>query len=73
MAEAAMITARTVREICGGVSDMSVHRWLKGSGFPRPVYHNRRRYWREDEVRGWWANRSEAPPPSPRTDATADA
>ena len=73
MTEATMITARTVREICGGVSDMSIFRWLRDSGFPHPTYHNRRRYWREDQVREWWSDRSEAPPPSPRTAASADA
>lgn len=68
-----MMTARQVRELCGGVSDMSLHRYLKNSDFPKPVYFNRRRYWRGDEVVAWWENRSESAPPSPRSAATADA
>ena len=49
------ITARTVRQICGGVSDMTLHRWLKDpeKEFPRPLYIGKRRYWREAEIIAW--------------------
>ena len=38
-----------------GVTDMTVHRWLKNAdlGFPRPTYINRRRYWREADLVAW--------------------
>lgn len=49
------IKSSTVRDICGGVSDMWLWRRLKDDPtFPRPVYVSRRRYWREAEVREWW-------------------
>ena len=47
------ITAAAVRELCGGISDMTLWRWLDRLGFPRPTYIARRRYWREDEVVAW--------------------
>lgn len=49
------VTAAQVRELCGGVSDMSLWRWLQNKelGFPRPRYIGRRRYWREADVIDW--------------------
>ncbi|MGS4945558.1 helix-turn-helix transcriptional regulator [Meridianimarinicoccus sp. RP-17] len=49
------IKAARVREICGGISDMTLWRWLENAemGFPRPVYIGRRRYWREADVVAW--------------------
>jgi predicted DNA-binding transcriptional regulator AlpA len=49
------ITARTVCDMCGGVSDMTLHRWLKDPDkeFPRPIYIGKRRYWREADVIAW--------------------
>lgn len=49
------ITAGEVRKICGGVSDMSLHRWLNNPemNFPKPIYIGRRRYWREAEIVQW--------------------
>lgn len=46
------ISAATVREICGGVSDMSLWRWLNDPvlGFPKPIKIGNRRYWREADV-----------------------
>ncbi|TIM15501.1 MAG: DNA-binding protein [Mesorhizobium sp.] len=36
------------------VSLMTLWRWLKaGSGFPRPVYIGRNRYWRLTELEAW--------------------
>ena len=32
------ITAAAVRELCGGISDMTLWRWLDRLGFPRPTY-----------------------------------
>jgi predicted DNA-binding transcriptional regulator AlpA len=48
------IPAAAVRELCGGISDMSLWRWLRRDPtFPRPAYYNGRRYWREAEVLAW--------------------
>ncbi|WP_241772276.1 helix-turn-helix transcriptional regulator [Rhodobacter capsulatus] len=46
------ISAATVRDICGGISDMSLWRWLNDPvlGFPKPIKIGNRRYWRESEV-----------------------
>lgn len=55
-----MLTSAQVREICGNKSDMTIWRWLKDSDFPKPVYVNRRRYWRAGEVRAWWESRAMA-------------
>lgn len=47
------IPAATVRNICGGVSDMTLWRWIKREGFPAPIYIAKRRYWRENSVLEW--------------------
>lgn len=49
------IPAAVVRSLCGGISDMTLWRWLDDDalGFPRPIYIARRRYWREVEVIDW--------------------
>lgn len=48
------LTARQTRERYS-VSEMSLHRWLKNSNlnFPKPIYINRRRYWRESDLIEW--------------------
>ncbi len=50
-----LIKAATVREICGGVSDMSLWRWLNDPAlnFPKPIKIQTRRYWRETDVAEW--------------------
>ena len=49
------IQAAAVRELCGGVSDMWLYRRLSdpNSGFPKPQYINKRRFWREAEIIAW--------------------
>jgi predicted DNA-binding transcriptional regulator AlpA len=47
------IPSSSVREMCGGISDMSLWRWCKHSDFPQPVRINRRRYWKEQELIEW--------------------
>lgn len=49
------IQAAEVRDLCGGISDMSLWRWLNdpAMNFPRPIYIARRRYWREAEIIAW--------------------
>lgn len=53
--ERKLISAKTVRELCGNISDMSLWRWLNDPalGFPRPVYIQKRRFWREAEILEW--------------------
>lgn len=55
------ITAADVRGICGGISDMTLWRWLNepSLNFPRPIYIGRRRYWREADVTQWLARQPE--------------
>jgi len=50
-----LISAATVRDLCGGVSDMTLWRWLndRDMNFPEPVYIQKRRYWREAELGEW--------------------
>lgn len=49
------IPASDVRELCAGISDMTLHRWLNRDdlNFPRPIYIGNRRYWREADVIAW--------------------
>ena len=41
-----LIPAKKVREELGGISDMTLYRWItdESLGFPRPVYIKTRRY-----------------------------
>ncbi|KIX17034.1 AlpA family transcriptional regulator [Paracoccus sp. 228] len=51
-----LVSATFLRQnLLGGISDMTLWRWLndQSMGFPRPIYLGRRRYWREAEVIGW--------------------
>jgi predicted DNA-binding transcriptional regulator AlpA len=50
-----LITAAATRHICGGISDMSLWRWLNSPEmtFPKPIYIARRRFFREAEVLAW--------------------
>jgi len=47
------IPAGAVRDICGGISDMTLWRWLDARDFPKPTYIAKRRYWREKTVLAW--------------------
>lgn len=50
-----LISAAAVRDLCGGVSDMTLWRWLhdRELAFPQPVYIAKRRYWREADLAEW--------------------
>lgn len=50
-----LITAKKTCERLGGVSDMSLWRWLNNPEleFPRPVYIGNRRYFDEDSIDDW--------------------
>ena len=49
------VPAARVRELCGGISHMTLWRWLDDASlsFPRPIYIARRRYWKEATVVAW--------------------
>ncbi|TGQ31904.1 transcriptional regulator [Mesorhizobium sp. M00.F.Ca.ET.216.01.1.1] len=66
-----LIPAPAVRAILGGVSDMALHRWLKGdydkrtgkrtppvADFPKPRVINRRRYWSRADIERFIAGRA---------------
>lgn len=57
-----LISANAVREMFGGVSDMTLWRWLADPelNLPRPIYIGRRRYWREADVHAWLEAQAEA-------------
>lgn len=57
-----LISANAVRELCGGVSDMTLWRWLNDPAldFPKPIYISTRRYWREADLSVWLKARAEA-------------
>ncbi|MCK8483948.1 AlpA family phage regulatory protein [Aliiroseovarius sp. S2029] len=50
-----LISAAAVRDLCGGISDMTLWRWLNDPelDFPKPVYIGKRRYWREADMGEW--------------------
>jgi len=55
MANNNLIPARTVREILGNVSDMTIWRWLhdehyKDLNFPKPITIATRRYWKRNAI-----------------------
>jgi predicted DNA-binding transcriptional regulator AlpA len=57
-----LISATAVRDLCGGISDMTLWRWLNDPelAFPRPIHISKRRYWREAELAEWLDRQAEA-------------
>jgi len=49
------LNAAQVRARYGGVSDMTLWRWLRDKelGFPKPRRINRLRYWNDSELTEW--------------------
>lgn len=47
-----LLPAKDVRAMFGGVSQMTLWRWLQDEslGFPRPTLIRSRRYWDSDEI-----------------------
>ena len=58
-----LISAAAVRDLCGGISDMTLWRWIHDSKleFPKPVYICKRRFWREADIIAWLDARAEQP------------
>lgn len=68
---AVLINSRMVREMLGNVSRMTLHRWQHGlndrsrdkiiqplAGFPAPIMINGRRYWRQNDIEKFIADRA---------------
>ena len=60
-----LLTSAQVRTMFGGMSDMTLWRWLSlpEMAFPKPIYIGRRRYWREAEIAAWQAAQAQAKAP----------
>jgi predicted DNA-binding transcriptional regulator AlpA len=55
------LTSAQVRQRYGGASDMWLHRRLRdGSGFPKPMLVEGRRFWRISELEAWERARAKA-------------
>lgn len=57
-----LMTAAQVRVFFGGVTDMTIYRWLKDTklGFPKPIFINTNRYWRASEIEAFVKARKQA-------------
>ncbi len=57
-----LITATAVRAAFGGVSDMTLWRWINDPAlnFPKPIRIQARRYWYESDVAAWLEQREAA-------------
>ena len=57
-----LIGAGDVRAMFGGVSDMTLWRWLNDQelNFPKPIYIGKRRYWRASDLTSWLQARADA-------------
>jgi predicted DNA-binding transcriptional regulator AlpA len=55
LTRAVYLTATQVRARYGGVSDMTLWRWLRDKDlcFPKPCRINRLRYWKDSELTEW--------------------
>lgn len=58
----ALITAKTVRQRFGGISEMSLWRWSKDESlaFPTPIKIRKQRYWRLADIEAFEARQAEA-------------
>ena len=51
-----LLTSAQVRATCGNISEMSLWRWTRTLGFPKPDrVINRRKFWRRSTVEAWKA------------------
>jgi predicted DNA-binding transcriptional regulator AlpA len=53
--ELQLIAAQPLRDLLGGVSDMTIFRWMESKRFPQPVVvgGRGRRFWRLKDVASW--------------------
>lgn len=82
MGNDSFLTARQVMARYGGMSNMTLWRWVNQDkcGFPQPIYVNRRRLWSLSAIEAWErsqarekARPSKAAPTGGMTLATAGA
>jgi predicted DNA-binding transcriptional regulator AlpA len=68
-----LLPSARVKELCGGISNMTLWRWTQAIGFPQPdLVIQRRKFWRRSSVDRWLAeHRGEqtAPPGGRKTAA----
>ncbi len=57
-----LITQAEAKRLAGGISDMTLWRWLNDPDldFPRPAYIGKRRYFRDAEIAAWIEAQAEA-------------
>jgi len=50
------INSKQLREMLGGISDMSLWRFVhsKYLDFPKPTYINKRRFWSSSDIEDWF-------------------
>lgn len=62
MPEQVFLTASQVCRRYGGISDMTLWRWMHDAdlGFPQPTYINKRRYWSAPDLEAFDARRTVA-------------
>jgi predicted DNA-binding transcriptional regulator AlpA len=61
------INSKVVKEMLGGISEMTLSRFIGDENyaymkFPKPIYINRRRFWSHDELQQWLENRPSKKP-----------
>jgi len=67
----ALVDAAVACGLCGGISDMTLRRWVGRGIIPAPQHIERRRFWRRGALLAALASHQEAPPPSPAPDGPA--
>jgi predicted DNA-binding transcriptional regulator AlpA len=57
-----LISSATLREMLGGISDMTLWRWTKHLAFPSPDFMlSRRKFWRHSTVQMWLSAQARPP------------
>lgn len=56
--ETLFLNANQVRARYGGVSHMTLIRWMASEGFPPATYFGRKRFWKLDELESWERDRT---------------
>lgn len=65
------LTSKNVRELLGGISDMTLWRYLhdENLNFPKPTYIKRNRMWSSKELSEWFDSRPREFDSKPREEA----
>ena len=48
-----LVRNATVRKYFDGISDMTLWRWIRYRGFPKPTKMNGRNYWNPSQIEQW--------------------